>query len=177
MLNEARSADPPQYERWNADTTHFTTQAYLLNLLGSSTQLAYSGSQSIGCIVVDHPARRYAPEVETENPTKISGNSGPEGSAALLRERELGTKAYLFSTFLVTQTPTPSNSAVPDPICDSPSTQERDSRVECFHNQTGLRFDNRTPPTFVSNVAVSDLLPVIRVLRQEPSAVVNIKEV
>ena len=127
MLDEARSADLPQYERWNADTTHFTTPTYLLNPLGSSTQLAYGGIQSIGCIVVDHLARRYAPEVGTENPTKISD---PEGSAALLQEQELGTKASLFSTFLVTQTPTPSNSAVLDPVCDSPSTQ-RDSRVEC----------------------------------------------
>ena len=105
MLDEARSADLPQYERWNADTTHFTTPTYLLNLLGGLTQLAYGGIQSIGCIVVDHPARRYAPEVETEKTTKISGNSNPEGSTALLRERELETKASLFSTFLVTQTP------------------------------------------------------------------------
>ena len=109
------------YERWNADTTHFTIPTYLLNLLGSLTRLAWM-----------HCRRSPNPPIRTrsgeKNPSRRLGAipilAGQVAicSAALTRARIVDGDIFI-STPLVTQSPTPSNSTAPDPVCDSPSTQ------------------------------------------------------
>ena len=174
MLDEARSADPPvrKMER-GLESFHninlFVESPQKLN----PARLRWKSEHWMHC--GRSPSQPIRTRSGTENPTKISD---PEGSAALLRERELGTKDSLFSTFLVIQTPTPSNSAVPDPVCDSPSTQRK-----------GLQ-DRMLPTTKPTSGPINAYLlhscpmwprmtycTVVRVLRQEPLVVLNIREV